>query len=323
MRFAQRLAPPLALFLLAPLAAEFLLGDLTIAQLGALPILACMYGGGALLIREAVRRSGGGWRAFIALALAYGLLEEGIADQSLFNPDFLHPHMLAYGFWAQIGAAPPWVVCVLTLHVVWSLATPIGIAETLFSARRRQPWLGAIGLWVTAALFGLGLAATAGFFLPHAAHHASNLQLAVCAALIAGLLAVAFWPRAKAGMSDERSYPAIWIVIVGVLAGSVFVLLYGLGNAWRWPAVAATFAELSLVGLMLLLIWRLGRSAMSEREVWAASSAGVLVYAWHGYLVDRDLHGGGDLVGHSFVVAAFCALQIVTGVRQARRRVNA
>lgn len=48
----RRIRPAITLFLLAPLVAEFLLGNRPIVLLPALLILAPMYGGGALLIRE-------------------------------------------------------------------------------------------------------------------------------------------------------------------------------------------------------------------------------------------------------------------------------
>ena len=50
--------PALGLVFVAPLVAEFLLGNLPIKLLPALIVLAPMYGGGALLIRESVRRTG-------------------------------------------------------------------------------------------------------------------------------------------------------------------------------------------------------------------------------------------------------------------------
>ena len=66
----KRVWPAIGLFFLAPLVAEFLLGDLPINLLGALLVLAPLYGGGALLIREVVRRTGGGWpNIFAASAL--------------------------------------------------------------------------------------------------------------------------------------------------------------------------------------------------------------------------------------------------------------
>src|SRR5262245_6914993 len=56
------------LFLLAPLVAELLLGNLPITALYTLVALAPLYGGGALLIREVVRRTGRGWSSILILA---------------------------------------------------------------------------------------------------------------------------------------------------------------------------------------------------------------------------------------------------------------
>ncbi len=106
----RHLAPPLILFLLAPLVAEYLLGDFRITQLGPFPLLAMTYGCGALLIRDLARRGGRGWPAFLLLAAAYGILAEGIVNQSLFNPNFMHLHLLAYGFLPGLGTSPFWAI---------------------------------------------------------------------------------------------------------------------------------------------------------------------------------------------------------------------
>jgi hypothetical protein len=74
----KRALPPIALFVIAPLVAEFLPGNLPISMSGALIVLAPMYGGGALLVREMARRSRIGWFGIFVLALAYGVLEEGL-----------------------------------------------------------------------------------------------------------------------------------------------------------------------------------------------------------------------------------------------------
>jgi hypothetical protein len=54
----KRVAPAIGLFFIAPLVAEYLLGDIPIKLLGVIAILAPLYGGGALVIREVVRRTG-------------------------------------------------------------------------------------------------------------------------------------------------------------------------------------------------------------------------------------------------------------------------
>src|SRR5262245_4161402 len=104
--------PAIALFLLAPLVAEFILGDFPVVFLPLIVVLAPLYGGGALLIREVTRRTGRGWPTMLLLALAYGVLEEGLLTQSLFDPHYAGQHLLSVGFVPSLGIALPWTVYV-------------------------------------------------------------------------------------------------------------------------------------------------------------------------------------------------------------------
>jgi len=92
----RRLLPVFSLWLLAPLVAEYLLGSLPVSLITILPLMAAMYGSAALLIREAARRSGGGWMTIALLGAAYGFVEEGFVTQSLFNPNYLHLRLLDF-----------------------------------------------------------------------------------------------------------------------------------------------------------------------------------------------------------------------------------
>jgi hypothetical protein len=47
-----------------------------------------LYGGPAVLIREAARRARLGWPAKVTMAAAFGLLDAGVIDQSLFSADY-------------------------------------------------------------------------------------------------------------------------------------------------------------------------------------------------------------------------------------------
>ena len=85
--------------------AEFLLGDQYLtaqpsvaAQLGMLSLFICFYGSAAVLIREITRRLRRGWPTILLLALAFGVVEEGLLTQSLFNPNYLGTHQGNFGF---------------------------------------------------------------------------------------------------------------------------------------------------------------------------------------------------------------------------------
>src|SRR4029453_13145083 len=140
MSLARRLAPAVLLTLLAPIVAEFLLGDFSIRKIGIALALLPLYGGGALLIRESARRTGRGWPTIVLLAVAYSLLEEAFLTQSLFNPNYVGQRLLDYGYLPRLGTSLNWATLVLSIHVVWSIATPILIAEGVAAQRRTEPW---------------------------------------------------------------------------------------------------------------------------------------------------------------------------------------
>jgi hypothetical protein len=319
----RRLAPTLVLVLLAPLVAEYLLGDFRITDLGPFPVLALTYGCGAVLIRDLVRRSGRGWPAFVALAMAYAILAEGVVDQSLFNPEFMHLHLLAYGFWPRLGTSPFWVISVITLHVAWSLAVPVGMTESLFPEQSMQPWLGRVGLAVSALLYLLGVIAIAAYFHRTATHQASARQIMVCVALILGLVVTAFClPRPQLVIGNPHVNVApVWLGAIGFFAGSLFVSLYGIGAfLLHWPAIVTTMVEGALDALIVLLLCKARPRIWTPLQVWAASTGGLLVYAWHGYEVDRALHGPTDTVDHTLIVVALCTVQAIAWFRVARFR---
>ncbi|HEU5430731.1 MAG TPA: hypothetical protein VFU81_03660, partial [Thermomicrobiales bacterium] len=157
----RRIAPAVGLFCLAPLVAEFLLGNISIDQWPSLIVLAPLYGGAAVLIRESVRRAGRGWPSILLLGLAYGIVEEGLVTQSLFNPGYVGADLLRVTFVSWLGIGVWWTLFVLTLHTVWSVSVPIALVEALTPRRRTTPWLGPVGLIVAALLFVVGAAAVA------------------------------------------------------------------------------------------------------------------------------------------------------------------
>lgn len=179
------------LFLLAPFVGEFLLGNQPITALPWLLALAPMYGGGALLIREAARRLGGGWPMIITLAAAYALTEEGPIDQMIFNPGYLGlPDFDGFAPIPGLGISATLVQGALTLHTVWSISVPVAIMEA-FAEDQQRPWLGRAGLIVVAVIFVLGSLVLA--FLQWDRFHfiAEPLPLAVTGVVIMIMIVVA------------------------------------------------------------------------------------------------------------------------------------
>ncbi len=322
MLFLRRVSPAILLFFLSPLVAEFVLGDLGFAEIGALFALAPLYGGGAILIREVVRRSRRGWPTFLLLALAYALLEEGLLTQSLFNPNYLHLRLIDYGFVPALGTGLPWAIFVLTIHVVWSLAVPIGLVEAAFHGRGSEPWLKIPGLIITAGLLGLGAWLVMHFSLGQTPFRASPLQIGICAFLILASVAVAFlgFPARRA-TSPEPTRAAVQpliIAAVGFIGGSAFQLSHSLGEQHLpWPATTALLLFI-IVCAVAFSAWAVRARNWTALHVWSAAFGGLLCYCWVGYTVDRALHGPGHALAHSVFVAVALGIAAWGGLRARR-----
>jgi hypothetical protein len=316
----KRRAPVFALFFLAPLVAEFFGGDFPIYLLPLIVVLAPMYGGGALLIREVVRRTGRGWPTIVTLALAFGVLEEALLTESLFNPNYLGQRLLDPGFIPALGIGLPWTVFVLTLHVVWSISTPIAIVEESTRDRRLEPWLGPVGLTVTSLLFVLGSVVTFVFSYGPSKHFlASTTQLGVSAAIIVGLVVVAFLlPRpTPAAQRRAGDVPSPWAVFgLAVVAGVTFMAGTFLPVAVGVPSALVTLVVMAV----LVLRW----SARAAWGVWHRSALGggaLVTYAWHAFTLGAGPGKPGwvlNAISHAIFAAAAVGVAWLA-VRRIRR----
>lgn len=276
------LGPALILFFLAPLVAEFLLGDLPITFLPALVVLAPMYGAGALLIREIVRASGRGWPSILLLGGAYGMLEEAFTTQSLFNRDYLHLHMglLNAGYIPALGMGAWWTLWMLNVHPVWSIATPIVLTEALFPSRAQRPWLGPIGRIVVGIVFAFGLAANTVVGWRQDRFLAQPFQFAIGGAMIAALLCAGLAIPARRNRAGAKRAIDPWIAGGCALLAATAALL--VDKNWGWWAFVILLA-IDLVFLVLALRWTV-RPGWGPFHVFAMGAAAALAYAWHSFI---------------------------------------
>lgn len=285
-----RRGPALAvlLFFVSPTVGEFLLGNLPVTMLWLLLILAPLYGGGAVLIREVCRRFSLGWPGILLLSLAYAIIEEAFTTQSLFNPHYLGLRLLDFGFVPALGLGAWWTVFVLTIHVVWSIATPIALVEALSGAGRREPWLGRIGITGVAVLFGLGCVATTSHQLQVDAFRATPAQLTGAGVVVAALVALAFAVGRRSGdrvRTGTAGVPGPRALLgAGLGLGSAFMIVAAVING-RLPislSVGAMLATL-LGGGWLLARWSRSRAWTPVSEI--AFAGGILLtYVWYGFV---------------------------------------
>ncbi len=308
----RRIAPAFGLFFLSPFVAEFLLGNISIAMLPVGLVLAPMYGGGAVLIRESARRAGRGWPTMLLLAVAYGMIEEGLVTQTLFNPSYYGFNLLRETYLPALGMGVWWTLFVLTLHTVWSISVPIAIVET-FVRDRTAPWLGIPGLVITAVLFVLGSALMCSGTYSQERFTATTPQLLGVVASVGSLIAIAFvvgQPRVRPG----RAVPRPWQVgaIAFLTASSFMGARYLLAD---WPIVAA---YLLIFGLVTVLVVRWsGRIGWGPSHRLALAGGALLTYAWHSFPEKPVIGSSGsiDLVGNA--VFSLCAVVLLAAASRA------
>jgi hypothetical protein len=272
----RQLAPVLLLSVLSPVVAEFLLGDQYLAgppspaQIGMLVLYMAFYGCGAILVRELARRSGRGWPTIVLLALAFGVVEEGLVTQSLFNPDYLGAHLLDYGYLPALGIAAPWTVFVLALHTVWSISSPIAVVEGRWGV---QPWLGRVGLAVVGVLYVLGAAATFAItmlFLSHS--YVAPLPLLVAAAVVAVVLVVVAFRLPRP--SGEVRRPSWAGFVFGLLVSSAFLLVAESPDL-PWVVGTLLLVVIAAAAVVAIVRWR-------RLDPFGLGAGAVVSYCWHG-----------------------------------------
>ena len=308
----RRLAPAVGLFLLAPLVGEYLLGNFSIGQIRALLFLAPMYGGGALLIREATRLAGRGWHTMLLLALAYGVLQPSLIDHSMFNPPSLEGldfRRAAYIPALDLSAAA--VVAFPLGHAIWSIGVPIAVVESFVPERRTKPWLGRFGLTAVVLVFLLGCAL---IFLGTLVTLPSAAEMIGASVAVLALMVAAFLIGGRQRPKIRRPAPKPWLVgLAAFVASSLFF-----AKSETWPGIA--FGLVLLVAMVILI------ARWSRREGWSAAhrlalaGGALLTYAWGGFVL-TSLYGRTgvvDLGGNALLAVCAIAL-LVAAIRTVRR----
>ncbi|MEU5939543.1 hypothetical protein ABZ807_10160 [Micromonospora sp. NPDC047548] len=285
----RRVGPVLALMALAPWTAECSWGGFTaVDALVVVVVLAPMYGGAAVLIRETARRTGGGWPAVVLLAAAFGSVQAGLVDQSLFNPAFLADTEFAdtqatanATLVPGLGFSAQQAVDYIGNHIMLSICAPIAIIESFLTpGHRRQPWLGRLGLVVVGALYLLGSLLVFSDDGGRKGFLASPVQLSFAALLTLVLIGAALLPRWRhrperrqgpergRGPAGARAPRPIWPALV------VLVAYLGTALVTGWIGVGFKAAVAGMAAAVIVAWSR--RSGWRQRHVLAAWAAGVV-----------------------------------------------
>lgn len=278
----------LGLLLLSPLCAEYIIGYDTstgrpLELAGGLLILGPLYGGPALLIREGARRLGVGWPGIIALAAAFGILQAGVVDQSLFSESYRDIEyweaMLRPTYIEPLGIGGYNAMNFLVGHVVWSFCIPIALVEALCPALSRQPWLRWPGLMVTVLLYLAAAALILNDHLENERDHASTAQV-VGSLVVAALLATfAVTAGRRPAAARDTAVPGPRLVgVLGLIAGLAFNFA-----PETWAGVAF---GLVLLAASAVIVARYSRSVRWDgRHVVALATGALLARAIVGFFV--------------------------------------
>ena len=304
-----------ALLVLAPLVGEYLLGNLSVRVLPALPFLIPLYGGGALLIRELTRRTGRGWPTILLLGCAYGLVEAGMFDGSLFNPSFEGLDFTAT-YVSALGISATNALHFVVGHAVWSIAVPIALVEALVPTRRTTPWLGKVGLAVTAVVYLLGGLLVLNWSRRTGNYVTSPAQLAGTALVVAVLVVIAFrLGRTPAGTGATPAPRPLAVGVGAFVASSLFSLA-----PETWPGVVVA-AVLLLVTAAVVVRWS-RRADWDDRHRLALAGGVLPTYMWLAFVV-ASLKGQTDplsLAGNVVFAVVTVGILVVAMRRTATAR---
>jgi hypothetical protein len=259
-----------SLLLIAACLAEFLTGSTPIPLVITNPLGMVfnlgLYGGGALLIREATFWWGKRWGAVLLLGGAYAVGEEGFAAKTMINPMSPIIGNQLYTHWAGVNWIP---MTNLTLfHSAFSIAVPLILVELIFPGTKGHRLVGNRGMTITGGVYGLTVFVLT-FFLgdPYVPSLVVDLFLAAYASafIVAAYLVPRSFLQAK-GVRPDRGERIFILLGLGFMGG--FFLISGnlvpgggfVAHLLSWPVTAAL--TVPLAGLTAwYLVRHGGRSA--------------------------------------------------------------
>jgi len=254
--------PVLLLLCLTPGIPEYLSGSSSVAFIGKAPLLFLiflglnlgLYGPGVLLAREAFVRWKPGWAGLLLLGAAYGLLEEGTALSTLFNPHASVVSSLGtYGHYA--GVSWVWSVGVLGVHIVLSVGLPILLLGLALPETRGQPLLTRRQVVVALVVYGVDI-----FLLILIANYWRQAPGLLLAAAVVALLLYAAARALPKGTLDPRGarprLSPVWFVPLGLAYFPVLLIVPALGGSLRWWPPFTIAVDLLLSGALFFFVRR-------------------------------------------------------------------
>lgn len=279
--------PVLLLLALSPGIPEYLSGSTSVEWIVRDPLIFLvflglnlgLYGPGVLLVRESWVRGGSSWGALLLFGVAYGLLEEGTALSTLFNPSASVVGTLGvYGRYAGVNGV--WTVGVLAFHVVFSIGLPLVLLGLALPATRGRSILSRRGIVLAIGIFALDVVALgiiAGYYTEAWPWIAGAAVIALALWAIAGRLPA----DALAPPRDRPSYGPRAFAALGLVFFPFAIAFPAFGEAVGLPAPATIVLELAVLAILFSAVRRtIGRGAHDAQLVALAFGATLPLVVW-------------------------------------------
>ncbi|HKF48801.1 MAG TPA: hypothetical protein VKB38_15690 [Terracidiphilus sp.] len=277
----QRFAGPIwTLVALAPVIAEVLSGSTRTSILFVLIPEMMVWGVGALLCRELVRRWKAGGVSLLLLGLSLSIAEEFLIQQTSIAP---LPFAGAHADYGRMGGINlVYLLFMLGFESVWVVVVPVQVTELIFQARRELPWLRMRGWIVSSVLFLIGCRiAWYGWTqqarprLGAAPYHPPLAFLASGFAAILALIVLTYLLRNVGHpVAGGRTAPAWLAGLAAFVLGAAWFLLISqifIPKPWVAPNQALAAGAAWAVLAFALFSWWTSRRAWSDVHRFCAS----------------------------------------------------
>jgi TRAP-type C4-dicarboxylate transport system permease small subunit len=276
------------LIFLAPFIAEVLSGATRVSFIFAFVPEMMMWGCGALIIRELVKRWNGGWTSVLLLALALAVFEECVVQQTSLAP--LPWPAISANYGRVYGVNWIYFLYMLGYESVWVVVVPIQVTELIFPEWREERWLRTGGMLTSVVVFLLGACVAwyawikrARPMVFHAPYYdVPRSMIVVFLVVIAALILLAFLTRyVEREDATTRTAPPPWsMVAAAMLFGfpwyRLMVLIFGERSTQPFWVSMALGAMWGGFAYFFIRYWSVGRG-WNDKHRWGLTFGAVLV----------------------------------------------